>query len=799
MKKLFLLISAVYGVTAFAQNAVNYQTPNATITQLALAKPTPSISVDRNAEWMLVSERNSFPAVEELGQPEVRVAGLRINPANFSLSRQNYINNLYLQQISTSKTYTITGLPANLQATTAIWNDAQNKIAFTNVTAKGVDIYVIDVATQKATKQNKTFVNIVLGAPFIWLNNNTILYKTIIQPATALPKKPITPQGPTIQENYGKASPRPTFQDLIKSPYDETLFTFLTQTQLVKNTNSVEVKLGTPKIYTGISVAPNQAYLMLRTITAPFSYTVPAQGFAQNISITDVGGKVVKNLFDVPSAETAPAGNDNVQEVPRNITWRDDEAATITFAKPLDGGLIKNTAEFRDAVYQIPAPFTTEPTVIFKTKNRYAGTNWGNANFALVYEVLRGKQKEWLSQLNPTTGTLDILQERSSNDAYADLGNPVTTRNQFGKEVVLPQNNRLLMNNPVGASPNGDMPFLAYYNLTTKQNNILWRCPPQSFEVVTAIINTQNLQVITRAETPSNVPNYYLKTLRANSNEGRAITNFTNPYPALQNVTKQKVNYKRADGVDLTADLYTPKHYNPTTSGTLPVIIWAYPREFTNAADAAQVRGSKFTFTRLNWGSPIYWATQGFAVLDNAEMPIVSTTPNKKPNDDFIAQLKLNARAAIDFIAANGLGDTTRVAVGGHSYGAFMTANLLAHTNWFKAGIARSGAYNRTLTPFSFQNEDRTYWQAPQLYFDMSPFNYAHQLKTPILLVHGDSDDNTGTFPIQSERLFAALKGNGGNVRYVSLPYEAHGYRGKENILHLLWEEDQWLQKWLKK
>ncbi len=277
----------------------------------------------------------------------------------------------------------------------------------------------------------------------------------------------------------------------------------------------------------------------------------------------------------------------------------------------------------------------------------------------------------------------------------------------------------------------------------------------------------------------------------------KAVTNFINPYPQMEGVSKQKVFYKRADGVDLTGDLYLPKGYNKDKDGPLPVVIWAYPREFNSADDAAQVRGSQNRFTNIVAGSPVFYVIKGYAVLDNAEMPIVAKE-GKKPNDNFIEQLKMNAEAAVSKLAEMGVGDKHRVAVGGHSYGAFMTAHLLAHTNLFKAGIARSGAYNRTLTPFGFQNEDRTYWQAPQLYYDMSPFSYADKIKTPILLIHGEADDNTGTYPINSERLFNAIKGNGGTVRLVFLPYEAHGYRGKENLLHVLWEQYQWLERYVK-
>jgi dipeptidyl aminopeptidase/acylaminoacyl peptidase len=797
MRKLLSIIVLIVCISTNAQDAINYQLPPKTIMDLALAKPTPSISVDNKGEWMLVIERNSYPTVEELGQPEVRVAGMRINPGNFSLSRQNFINNFTLKNIKTGKDYRISGLPLNLLSTTAMWNEKQNKIAVTNVTATQVDLYVIDVSTQKAMKVNKAPLNIVMGGAFIWVDDNTLLYKTTVQSASAMPKKPITPKGPTVQENYGSAAPRPTFQDLIKSPYDESLFEFFAKAQLVKNVNGVETKINVPAIYTSINVSPDKKYLLVRTINKPFSYAVPAFGFNATVSIHDISGKLVKELAKLPSAETAPAGNDNVQDVPRAIIWRDDEAATVVWCKPLDGGLIKNNADYRDAVYALSAPFSGEAKELFKTKNRYNGTAWGNSSFALVYELHRSKQRMWMNRVNPSTGVMEILMERSANDAYNDPGNPVTTKNQFGREVVIPENNQLLMNNTTGASPKGDLPFLARFDLATKKNEILWRCSEDVYEVIVDVLDPATLKVLTRRETQTAVPNYWIKIPNTMQKEEQ-VTSFANPYPALEGISKQKISYKRTDGVDLTGDLYLPKGYDAARDGRLPILMWAYPREFTNARDAAQVRGSQNMFTRINWGSPVYWVTQGYAVLDNAEMPIVSTSADKKPNDDFIEQLKLNARAAIDKLSEMGVGDSTRVGVGGHSYGAFMTAHLLSHTNWFKAGIARSGAYNRSLTPFSFQNEDRTYWQAPQLYFDMSPFSYAHKIKTPILLVHGEADDNTGTFPIQSERMFQALKGNGGNVRYVTFPYEAHGYRGKENILHLLWEEHVWLEKWVK-
>lgn len=795
---LFPVLLLLTCITVKAQDDGGYKMPPKDIADMLLAKPTPGVSVDDKGEWMLFTEANSYPSVEELARPELKIAGLRINPANFAPSRQNFINNLVLRNIASGKDFKISGLPSPLYAGSISWSPDNKKIAFTHTTSNRVDLYVIDVATQKAMKVNKTALNVITGG-YQWYDNSTLLYRTAIKPATAAPPKPAVPAGPTTQENYGKASPRPTFQDLIKSPYDEQLYEFYATTQLVKNINGTETKIGSPAIYNSINISPDKKYMLIRTLKKPFSYTVPAGGFPSNFFITDMNGKAVKQLADLPSAETAPSGNDNIMMVPRGFDWRDDEPATVIWCMPLDSGLIKKNIDYHDAVYALAAPFNTEAKQLFKTAMRYRGVAWGNSTFALVMEGLTGKQKTQTNRYNPSTGEMEKLMERNTTDAYSNPGNPVTEKNQWGRDVVklVDNGSKLLMNNTTGSSPKGDLPFLATFDIATKKTDIIWRSNEGFFESVVKVLNPDKLELLTKRESETVVPNYWIKNLKLRIAD-RQLTQFTNPYPQLEGVTKEKIRYKRADGVDLTGDLYLPKGYNKAKDGKLPVFIWAYPAEYNSAADAAQIRGSEHKFTLLNWGSAIFYVTQGYAVLNNAEMPIVATSKDKKPNDNFIEQLTMNAEAAINVLDSLGVGDKNRVAVGGHSYGAFMTANLLAHTKLFKAGIARSGAYNRSLTPFGFQNEDRTYWQAPDLYNAMSPFSYADKIKTPILLVHGEMDNNTGTFPIQSERMFNAIKGTGGTVKYVSLPYESHGYQGRENILHMLNEQFTWLEKYVK-
>lgn len=797
-KKLVLLLTYfVLNLSAFAQDATNYQLPPKEIADLLLAKPTPDVSIDSKGEWMFQSERNSYPTVEELGQPEIRIAGLRLNPNNFSPSRQTFINNFTLKNLKTNKEFKVSGLPVNMLAGNVRWSPTEKKIAFTNTTNNRVDLYILDVATKTAKKINTKALNVVLGADLTWFDDNTIVYKIAIASPNAAPAKPITPKGPTIQQNIGKAAPGRTYQDLIKTPYDEQLFEFMAMAQIVINRGGVETTFGKPGIFESYTLSPDKKYFLLEVLKKPFSYLVTANGFPTSILVMDVTGKLIKEVADLPSAETRPSGNDNVQNIPRGFEWRSDEPSTLVWCMPLDSGLIKKNVEFHDVVYSQAAPFNLEKQELFKTKMRFRGITWGNQSFAWVSEALIGKQALKVSRYTTSSKVLSTLFERNITDAYGNPGTPLMTKNSFGKEVILVEGSTIFLNNITGSSPKGDLPFLNLFDFETKKTETLWKCSEGTFEFILDVLDAKNFTFVSRKESKTEVPNYYIKNLKLKIAD-MPITAFTNPYPGLVGVNKQKVKYTRKDGIELTGDLYLPKGYNKEKDGALPVYLWAYPREFNNAADAAQVRGSENKFTTISWGSPIYYVTQGFAVLDNAEMPIVSKGGDTKPNDDFIEQLTLNAEAAINHLSDLGVGDRNRVAAGGHSYGAFMTAHLLSHTKLFKAGIARSGAYNRTLTPFGFQAEDRTYWEAPDLYFKMSPFSYADKIKTPLLLIHGDTDDNPGTFPINSERMFSAIKGHGGTVRFVFLPYEAHGYRGKENLLHMLWEQNEWLKKYVK-
>ncbi len=793
-RSILLLLIGLCSLHLFAQDAIEYKKPPKEIYDLVMAKATPTINIDSKGNWMLIMERSSMPGIDELAQPELRIAGLRINPNNFGPSRAASILNFKLKNIKTGIEYPITNLPQNLKAGNVKWNPEENKIAFTNSSSKNIDLYVIDIATKKAAKWSKNNVNSVMGNNYDWIDNNTILYSAVNKPLNMAPPKLLAPTGPVVQQNLGKIAASPTYQDLIKSPYDEALFEFYATAQLIKNSNGNEIKIGNAAIFNDINISPDRKYLLLQKIDKPFSYLVTAGGFPATVMIIDINGKEIKTLAKIPSGELAPRGFDNVLDAPRNFNWKQDEAATLMWIEPLDSGMIRKKMDYHDVAYTLPAPFTSRKELI-KTANRIYNISPVNENIVLVSEGSRVKHRIKLNKVNPQTGAVDVLIDRSTDDAYSDPGTPVTDKNKFGKYSVKLLNGSEIWMRGAGSSPKGDLPFLSSFDINTKQSKILWRSEEPYFENVTDILDFDKMIVVTNRQSQTEQPNYFIRDLK--NNTINPITSFPDPQPGLRGVTKQKIRYKRKDGVDLTADLYLPKGYDAKRDGRLPVFMWAYPREFKSAADAAQIRGSKYTFTRVSSGSALFWVTQGYAIMDNTEFPIVGEG-DKQPNDNFIDQLVWNAEAAIDKIVEMGIGDRYRVAVGGHSYGAFMTANLLGHTNLFKAGIARSGAYNRTLTPFGFQNEERTYWQAPEVYFKMSPFSYADKIKTPLLMIHGEADNNPGTFPIQSERLYNAIKGHGGTVRFVQLPFESHGYAAKENVLHMLWEMNEWLNKYLK-
>jgi dipeptidyl aminopeptidase/acylaminoacyl peptidase len=551
-------------------------------------------------------------------------------------------------------------------------------------------------------------------------------------------------------------------------------------------------------MFRSLDFSPDGAYVLVNTLQKPFSYLVTYYRFPSKTAIYDKSGKEVKTLLESPLAEVMPKGRNSTVKWERSIQWRKDKPATIMYVKALDEGDQEIETEYRDEVFTLGAPFDGAPVSMVKTKNRYAGVTWGNDEIAFVEDRWFDSRNTKTYLFNPSNPNqeAEIIFDRNYNDQYSSPGDFVTAKNEYGEKTLVIHKNKLYLTG-TGYSPEGIRPFFDEFDLKTKTTNRIWRADgKETLEQISEVIHAPTGVLLTRVESQTEYPNYFIRnTIKRIAPQ--QITFFENPFKSIEGIHKEVINYKRSDGVDLSGILYLPNGYDMEKKEKLPLVMWAYPREFKDASNAGQVLTSPHTFTMPSYGSPVFWVTQGYAILDRAAFPIVGEG-DEEPNDTFVEQLVANAKAAIDAVDELGYIDRNRVAVGGHSYGAFMTANLLTHSNLFAAGIARSGAYNRTLTPFGFQNEERSYWEAPEVYNTMSPFMNAHKMKLPLLLIHGEADNNSGTYPMQSERYFNALKGMGAPTRLVILPFESHGYVARESVLHVLWEQHQWLEKHVK-
>ena len=688
------------------------------------------------------------------------------------------------------------------------WSRDGKNLAFTATTPAGTALWVADVATGAARRLTPPTMNFTTARGFIvddagcnWLNGKAPLVCRL-WPANrgAPPKISDVPTGVIVQESYGRSAPARTYEYLLQGPTDEALFDyyFADQISLVGLDGKI-TPIGAPGVHKGVAASPDGKYLLVETVQRPYSYQVPMDVFPSRTEVWSTNGTVVREIHNSHVAEEAPSARDAVLPGIRFVNWRSDAPATLVMVEALDKGDPRNRVPKRDQVSLLPAPFAGAATPFVQTEYRFGGLNWVAPSIAFLTERLsRGARvRTWMIDPSaPNGGTPKLLWDRSTEDRYSDPGNWVYVQDPSTERLVplRSSDGRYLYLRGSGGSAEGDKPFIDRFDLTTAKPERLWQSAAPYYEQVVQVVDKDGNRVITQRETPTDPPNFFLRDLRNNSLT--QITKLGDPAPYFADVKSQLITYTRPDGVKLSATLYLPPGYDKS-QGRLPFFFWAYPREFQSADAASQLTGSPYQFKRPARQNYLMLLMHGYGVLDGPTMPIVGAN-GKEPNDTYIDQLVASAQAAVDKIVDMGVADRDRVAIGGHSYGAFMTVNLLAHSDIFRTGIAESGAYNRTLTPFGFQSEPRTYWEAPEVYNAMSPFNYANKIKEPVLLIHGQRDDNSGTFPIQSERLFAAIKGNGGNVRYVQLPLEPHGYTARETQRHLLWEYINWLDKYVK-
>ncbi|KQW87880.1 aminoacyl peptidase [Massilia sp. Root418] len=796
-----------------------YALPPAPLQAIVDAPRAPVLNLSPKRNLAVLVAQPALPGIAEVAQPELKLAGLRVNPRTYAASRFSFGTGLTLLDIGTQKESSIAGLPKNLRVTDLAWSPDQRYLAFTHTAygdeagngagknagkGAGVELWLVDVAARSAKKLASQPLSVVFSRGFQWQPDGKGLLVQL-RPAGQgpAPQAAGIPAGPATQDSQPGAGTRliRTYPDLLKNEDDAKLFEHYITSQLALVDLSGKTRLiGKPGQYSRAALAPGGKYLLTSSIARPYSYIVPVSSFGEHVEVRELDGKLLHTVATLPLREGLPPGNDAVPPGQRNINWRVDAPATLVWAEAQDGGDPARAAEVRDIVYTQAAPFTAQPTVLAKLGSRYAGIAWGRGDVALLNERWYKTRavKQWKIAPDQPDAAPELIYAGSAEDRYNAPGSPVMRADAAGlPRLLISADNAILLDGP-GASPEGDRPFIDRLNLSTKKKERLFQSAAPYYENVVAVLDEDGSKLLSTRESPTERPNYYVRNLAQQGDaQLTALTHFPHPLPQLKDVQKEQIRYKRKDGVDLTATLLLPPKYDAKRDGPLPMLMWAYPQEFKSAEAASQTTGSPYKFNAVSYWGPAAFLAMGYAVLDNPSFPIVGQG-EQEPNDTYLPQLVADAEAAVDEVVRRGVAERHRIAIGGHSYGAFMTGNLLAHTRLFKAGIARSGAYNRTLTPFGFQSEDRPFWKAQDVYQAMSPFNNADKIKDALLMIHGADDNNPGTFPIQSERMFQAVKGLGGTARLVMLPNESHAYRARESIMHMLYETNSWLDKYVK-
>ncbi|MEM6402102.1 MAG: prolyl oligopeptidase family serine peptidase, partial [Cyanobacteria bacterium P01_D01_bin.116] len=742
-----------------------WQIPPQPINQILEAAPPPQIRISPDRQWMVELEQSQLVPIALLAEEEVAVAGFRLNPQTNGPARHNTYYSMRIKAVDSPENVKTIQLPENPRIGYVKWSDDSQKLAFTLTQETGLELWVLHITDGTIQQLTKPVLNAAYGTPYRWLDNETLICKFVSTSRGEVPRKSKAPTGPLIQENLGSKKPTRTYTNLLKNAHDEALFEYYLTSTLEKITlEGNRTQLISSSLISEAIPSPDSNFILISSIKKPFSYQVPAARFPKQIYVIDNHGKQIYQVANLPLDEERSIKFDAVRKGRRRTSWRSDEKATLTWVEALDEGDPSIEVPYRDALFNLAAPFTSTATQLWKSEYRFNSIVWGKPDTAIAYEKWYDtrRSRTWRIYPNNPETPPKLLFDRSFEDKYNAPGTPITKVGDYGYKVLrFAYDGQSIYLSGRGASPDGVYPFLDSLNLETQETQRLWQCQDPYYEQIFALLDDEAQSLITVRQSKTEPPN--LMRISRNNHEQKILTDYQDPAPQLAGIHKELVQYQRADGVQLSAKLYLPPDYDVERDGPLPTILWVYPEEFKDKEFAGQITTPENTFSRPSRASVLFLLTQGYAVLSGATLPIIGEGDNE-PNDTYVEQLIAGAQAAVDYVVERGIADRKKIGIGGHSYGAFTTANLLAHTDLFCMGIARSGAYNRTLTPFGFQGEQRNFWEAQQTYIEMSPFTHASQIKAPLLLIHGENDSNAGTYPLQTKRLYQALKGLGTTV-----------------------------------
>ena len=810
------LLKTASSPAAPAQSASGYDQPPKEILDVMRA-PSPSYpNVSPAQDMILLESWEDYPSISRVATPFLRLAGVRVEPRNHSRhdTPGGYgitpcARAFELVRIADSSRIPVVR-PDGVCPGRPIWAADGKRFAFVNITPDSVELWIGDATNGHVHKVPGARLNPMLYAEMQWMpGQKTLLVKLVPKGMGAQPVQSMVPEGPSIQETDGEKGQSSTYEtrDTLNSKYDEDLFDYFAVSQLafVDATTGAIAPLGKPGNYESLLPAPDGRHILVATIHKPYSYITTYDHFPREIEVwdaTESSRVVVHTIASLPLADRVPIGG--VPLGPRAFSWRASEPASLIWAEALDGGDWNVTAPFRDKILLSRAPFTSPAIEVTRTVQRYAGFDWSEKpDIALLneYDENRHWTQTFIIDVDHQQSKPKLLWDLSTDEKYADPGDPIFRQLANGFRVLRQDGDSIYLAGN-GSSPDGDRPFLDRLNLTTLKSERLFRSDKTSFEQFLSFIQPGAQTFLTWHQSPVDPPNAFARTLgksidapageAAFTSTSAVVTHIPDPTPVVREIKKRLVKYKRADGVDLSFTLYTPPGYKEGTR--VPTILYAYPLDYADPSKAGQVSGSQETFTRLS--EYRFMLLGGYAIIDDASFPVIGDP--KKAYDTYLEQLVADAKAAVDEAVRLGVADPNRIGVTGHSHGALMTANLVAHSNLFRAGVATSGSYNKTLTPFGFQSERRSVWEAPDVYQKVSPFFFADKMKVPLLIVHGAEDANPGTTPLQSHKLFEAIRGNGGTARLVILPHEPHWYTAMESNEQLVYEMLRWFDKYVK-
>ena len=793
--------------------ASGYDKPPQYVLDVLHAPSPPKPYVSPTGDRILLVSWVQYPPITQVAEPFLRLAGVRVEPR----TRRKHdtpggygiapcAQSFTLVDVATSRE-TPVSLPAGGCADGIAWAADGRRFAFRNTSTDAVELWVGDPATGAAHRLGDARLNPMLGSSLQWMpDQKTLLVKLVPANAGPAPAASVAADGPSIQETTGETGESSTYEtrDTLTGKHDEDLFDYYATSQLalVDAASGAATPLGEPAILTDVDPSPDGRTLLVTTVHKPYSYVTTYPNFPHDVELWDVAGLKIRTLAQLPLADRVPIAG--VPTGPRDFAWRPTEPATLVWTEALDNGDWNVTVPARDKVMML-ATLAGGPTEIARTEQRFVGFDWSaKRGVALLHEYDENKhwQRTFLVDVDHPVAKPTVLWDLSSDERYNDPGQPVYEPLPNGQWAMRLEGDTIFLSGQ-GASPDGDRPFLDAFDLKTRVSERLFRSDKTALEYFLRFPTASSRTFLTWRQSPKEPPNAMLRTLARSQPSAaagearvtstlRAVTHIPDPTPAVRGVRQRLVKYKRADGTQLSFTLLTPPGYKEGTR--IPAILYAYPLDYASTATAGQISGSEQEFMRLDDYRLLLLS--GYAIIDNAAFPIVGDP--MKAYDTYLEQLVDDARAAVDTAVGTGVVDPDRIGVTGHSHGALMTANLVAHTDLFRAGVATSGSYNKTLTPFGFQNERRSVWKGRDVYIKVSPFFVADKIKVPLLIMHGADDANPGTTPLQGVKLYEAIRGNGGTARLVMLPHEPHWYTAMESNEQLAYEELRWFDKYVK-